>query len=1068
MTDVSNAVDASLRNVDPESLFRKAPQVIVSRGRSYHMQKRASVDEADDSSAVVAVEGSMGYEYEVNIWLDDTHTNRLIHVQCDCPYAEGVPNVVCKHVVAALLALRDHFREHRESHWTSILGKALAATEPPKKTGAGNVLFFMLTGSAWHCDVAPYVIAESEFSAGVLGDLEAMSKAILHDGLARKARRVQTQSGLGKVVEASANEIAATRILTDNSRYYPSASVDIILPLLTESMVLTGAYDGDFAKRVSVSTAPGQLELEVRQEDGNLKLTAYMEHDGARQSLASARPRIMSETPLWIIADSTVFPVREQPALFKSFLKHPELVIPEADANSFLDGYLLPLIEHVPVVMDGAGEWQDVEAAPVPRVCLKEVKGELIAELRFAYDAFEVPFEKSLPQQSIRRGAELLALIRVHRDPSAEQEAWTAMSSYGLKRGPDGETFVLRQNVSAVDFLIHHVPKLSAAGYEVYGEENLKSVKVNRSHPKLSLSVSSGIDWFDIQAVVSFGDIEVPISALRKAFQKRERYIKLADGSVGQVPQDWLQQYRHLFELAGETEDGMRLAKSQVMLLDQALGEADSAEVDEEFERRRSRLKDFAKIEPKPLPENLRGELRHYQKAGYDWLHFLHEYEFGGCLADDMGIGKTVQALTCLQSLRESGHSTSADLIVMPRSLLTNWEREAAKFTPGVKVLIHADLDRIRDVAEFEGYDLVLTTYGIMRRDVDILATYRFHYVILDESQAVKNPICHTARAARHLKCDHRLVLTGTPVENSTTELWSQFAFLNPGMLGSLDYFKKEFAGPIERRRDDETAQYLRSLVYPFILRRTKAQVAPELPPRTERIIYCDMDPAQRKLYDRRRDEYRALLLGMIDIKGMNSARMKVLEGLLRLRQICDHPKLVDKSYKGDSTKIETLVEMLETLCAEGRKALVFSQFTQMLKLVRRELEDRDIPYLYLDGATKDRQALVDRFQQDSEIPFFLISLKAGGVGLNLTAADNVIHVDPWWNPAVEAQASDRTHRIGQENPVFIHKLIVRGTVEEKMTELQARKRELVDKLISTESSFFKSLTADDVRELFT
>ncbi len=689
------------------------------------------------------------------------------------------------------------------------------------------------------------------------------------------------------------------------------------------------------------------------------------------------------------------------------------------------------------------------------------------AELRFGYDTFEATFDESLPKLSFGRGSEMLELFRVHRDPDAERQAWKALSSHGLKRSLDGRTFVLRQNVSAVDFLIHRVPALSMAGYEVYGEEDLKSVRVNRNRPKVSLSVSSGIDWFDVQAVVSFGDLEVPMAALRRAVKKREKYIKLADGSIGEVPEEWARQYRHLFELAGESEGGVRLTKSQVMLLDQALSEADSAEVDEEFERQRSRLKDFAQIESKPLPDGLCGELRHYQKAGYDWLHFLHEFEFGGCLADDMGIGKTVQALTLLQSLRESGHAKSADLIVMPRSLLTNWEREAARFAPSLKVHMYANLDRIRDVSEFERYDLVLTTYGLMRRDIDILSKYRFHFVVLDESQAVKNPLCQTARAARMLECDHRLVLTGTPVENSTTELWSQFAFLNPGMLGSLDYFKREFVNPIERHQDDETARCLRSLVYPFILRRTKSQVAPELPARTERIVYCDMDPVQQRTYDRRRDEYRALLLGMIDSGGMNNARMKILEGLLRLRQICDHPVLADKSYRGESAKIEVLMETLETLRAENHKALVFSQFTQMLKLIRNDLDMRGIPYLYLDGKTKDRQALVDRFQQDAEIPFFLISLKAGGVGLNLTAADYVIHVDPWWNPAVEAQASDRTHRIGQENPVFIHKLIARGTVEQKMIELQDRKRDLVDKLISTEGSFFKSLTAEDVRDLF-
>jgi non-specific serine/threonine protein kinase len=361
----------------------------------------------------------------------------------------------------------------------------------------------------------------------------------------------------------------------------------------------------------------------------------------------------------------------------------------------------------------------------------------------------------------------------------------------------------------------------------------------------------------------------------------------------------------------------------------------------------------------------------------------------------------------------------------------------------------------------------VITTYGIVRRDIGLLRKYNFQYVVLDESQAVKNPISQTARACRKLQCGQRLALTGTPVENSTVELWSLFSFLNPGLLGDLEFFKREFGGPIERKNDLQAAKTLRKTIYPFILRRTKTQVAPELPPRSERIVYCDMQPAQRKLYERTRDRYRSLLMGMIEDEGMQNARMKILEGLLRLRQVANHPSLTQKTFRGASGKFELLLETLETLQSEGHKALVFSQFVQMLKLVRKELDKRKVPYTYLDGHTRNRQEQVDRFQEDPKVPLFLISLKAGGVGLNLTAADYVIHIDPWWNPAVEMQATDRTHRIGQDKPVFVYKLISRDTVEEKILLLQERKRDLVDQIITTESGFFKDLSQEDVRVLF-
>jgi non-specific serine/threonine protein kinase len=355
-----------------------------------------------------------------------------------------------------------------------------------------------------------------------------------------------------------------------------------------------------------------------------------------------------------------------------------------------------------------------------------------------------------------------------------------------------------------------------------------------------------------------------------------------------------------------------------------------------------------------------------------------------------------------------------------------------------------------------------------MLRDISLLREYTFHLAILDESQAIKNPLAKSAKAARLLNAENHLVMTGTPVENNTFELWSQFAFINPGLLGGLDYFKKEFANPIESTGDEQTATTLRKLIYPFILRRTKEQVAPELPPRTERILYTDMDPAQKKLYAQTRERYRAELLGLIENEGMNDARFKILEGLLRLRQIAIHPALMDKNYKGHAPKFELLLETLETLQSENHKALIFSQFVETLHLVRRELDERNIKYVYLDGKTSKRQSHVDTFQNDPSIPFFLISLKAGGVGLNLTAADYVIHLDPWWNPAVEMQASDRAHRIGQEKPVFIYKIIARDTVEEKILQLQEKKRALVKNLISSETNFFKSLTKEDVQSLFT
>jgi non-specific serine/threonine protein kinase len=611
----------------------------------------------------------------------------------------------------------------------------------------------------------------------------------------------------------------------------------------------------------------------------------------------------------------------------------------------------------------------------------------------------------------------------IHRQ--AEQEAAYYRSAgsaqYGLKRagkGYDYDAFTLRARIHPFDFLARCIPALAQAGFEIYGEERLKLGRVNRNTPTISLGVSSGLDWFDLEAVVNYGEQQISLREARAALRTGERYIKLADGSVGELPTGWLERYQRLFDLADETAEGQwRIRDYHLSLLDPLLGDAAQVQTDTAFEQRRQRLRDFRAIEHQPIPAGFVGELRPYQQAGLNWLHFLHAYGLGGCLADDMGLGKTIQVLALLQSLHENGQTQGPSLIVVPKSLIVNWQREAARFTPELRLLEYVGQGRPQDTSTFASYHVVLTTYGILLRDIDLLKQTRFDYAIMDESQAIKNPLAKSARAARLLDAAHRLVLTGTPVENNTFELWSQFAFLNPGLLGNLEYFRRTFATPIERHQDEEALDLLRQLVYPFVLRRTKEQVASELPPRSERLLYVDMAPAQRKVYQRTREGYRQLLLGMIEEQGIENANLKILEGLLRLRQVSIHPALLEPTYRGEAPKFELLLETLDTLRVEGHKALIFSQFVQVLTLLRTQLDAAGMPYAYLDGSTRDRQAQVDTFQTDPQVPFFLISIKAGGVGLNLTAADYVIHLDPWWNPAVEQQATDRAHRIGQDRP---------------------------------------------------
>jgi SNF2 family DNA or RNA helicase len=498
------------------------------------------------------------------------------------------------------------------------------------------------------------------------------------------------------------------------------------------------------------------------------------------------------------------------------------------------------------------------------------------------------------------------------------------------------------------------------------------------------------------------------------------------------------------------------------------------------------------------VPAAVQAKLRDYQLAGFQWMCLLDEMGWGGCLADDMGLGKTLQTLSFLQHVVER-YPGETHLVVCPTSLLYNWEGELTKFVPGLDYYVHYGADRELDEERFRRAHIIITSYGMVRNDIDHFSRYRFGYVILDESQTIKNPASQVRKAIQQLQARNRLALSGTPVQNNTFDLYTQMDFLNPGMLGGPEFFRAEFAGPIDRNGDKEAALRLRKLIYPFILRRTKEQVARDLPDKTEMILWCQMGDEQRKIYDSHREHYRESLLEKIAEEGMGKSSIYILEGLTKLRQICDSPALLSDPLPNVSVKLEELVrEVCEntgdqsgapgifsgnvepggTSANDGpsaggpvvrHKCLVFSQFTSMLGLIRAALEEQGIAYLYLDGSVsaEERRESVRRFQEEDSARVFLISLKAGGVGLTLTAADYVYLVDPWWNPAAEQQAIDRSHRIGQVRKVFAYRMICKDTVEEKILQLQEKKRSLAADLVADEAGFVKQLTSEDVAYLF-
>jgi SNF2 family DNA or RNA helicase len=685
--------------------------------------------------------------------------------------------------------------------------------------------------------------------------------------------------------------------------------------------------------------------------------------------------------------------------------------------------------------------WELVDAEPRPHFALQHDRwgAEMHGELSFAYDEWRISSRSTESQTSIGR-----KLIR--RNLVAEQAFKARLAQLPVIASWDGYRIRLAQ-------LDEVVRPLTSEGWSI--EIDNAPVRVSED---LDVEISSGIDWFDLNVSASFGELRVGLPELLAAAESNRSLIRLADGSFGVVPAAWSDSLQPVLELGKREGNALRFRNAQALLIDALLQSKPRA--DASFADLRQRLSSLAP-EPQQEPATLQAELRPYQRAGLGWLQFLRATGLGGCLADDMGLGKTVQALALLDSIRAEGGKRPS-LVVAPKSLLFNWAAEAARFAPQLRVHEHHGAER-KSVESFDDCDVVLTTYATMRLDVAWLAATEFEYVILDEAQAIKNATSQVAKASRLLRGRHRLALSGTPIENHLGELWSLFEFLNPGLLGSSRTFQRTFAG---KATLPERREALARALRPLILRRTKEQVAPELPERTEQTLYCELEGKQKRQYDELRDHYRVALLGRVRTGGMNSARMQVLEALLRLRQAACHPALIDPTADDSSAKTDLLLEEVSEVLDSGHRALVFSQFTSFLAIVRRALDARRIPYLYLDGRTRDRQALVDAFQRADGPPLFLISLKAGGLGLNLTNADYIFLLDPWWNPAVEAQAIDRAHRIGRTRPVVAYRLIARDTVEEKIVELQARKRELAESILSEDNSVLRRLEVEDLELL--
>lgn len=650
-------------------------------------------------------------------------------------------------------------------------------------------------------------------------------------------------------------------------------------------------------------------------------------------------------------------------------------------------------------------------------------------------------------------------LIRQHPDFDEQLDS-------GLSRD---YLYIHKKRFMENDWFLDAFEEWRAQGIRILGFNKLTHNNLNPFKSKITIRVSSGVDWFNTTIQVKFDKQQVSLKHLQKSIRNKNRFIPLDDGTVGILPQEWMEKFENYFNAGEITADDM-LQTPRVRfneLTDLYAQEVFTPDARALLANLQERAAAFETIDHVAVPAGLQATLRPYQQQGLNWLGFLDDFNFGGCLADDMGLGKTVQIIAFILSQRTK-RSHNTNLVVVPASLIYNWQEEVQKFAPSIRVLTLYGTTRIRDVKAFDGYEIVLTSYTTLLADVRHLKDYTFNYIFLDESQAIKNPDSQRYKAARLLRARNRVVLSGTPLENNTFDLYGQLSFACPGLLGSISYFRDHYAIPIDKFKSNKHARALQQKIHPFMLRRTKEQVAGELPEKTEMILHCEMGPAQRKIYDACERAFREFLVSTPEDQ-VAAQSMHILQGLTKLRQICNSPAILkdDEYFGNESSKIDTLVEHIENR-AFHHKILVFSQFVTMLDLIRLQLEARGIPFQYLTGQTRNRADKIKDFQNNNDVRVFLISLKAGGTGLNLTEADYVYLVDPWWNPAVENQAIDRAHRIGQHKNVVAVRLICPNTIEEKILRLQDTKKDLVNSLVHTDATILKSLTQQDLLGLLT
>jgi superfamily II DNA or RNA helicase len=846
-----------------------------------------------------------------------------------------------------------------------------------------------------------------------------------------------------------------------------------LLPLLKERRVLL--EPALMQLRFVEEPLRPRFDLELVGAETIVAKVTFERPDGRRFQLTSGG--WFEGAPGWHIdtTDGVARPLdsRVAPAALRRLLRSPTIAEPTSELIGMITWGLPKVASEVGAQLPDLSQVADVvDLEPTFRMRAGGSLTDVKVELRAEYGGLEVEVRADGISPPImilppKEGQKRARCIRC--DIAAQQSAVQKLLDLGLEADESGQHFVAHGDAS-IAFWSEGVGSLPEE-WDLYVPEELVGTQVRAKPVLMSARVSSGVDWLSVKVSYESEGVGVSREELERVLREGKKYVRLSDNSFAPIDAERIQSLldREVELIVAAGKSG-KLPLSQAGRVQELLQHATSSSVAAATKELFQKLQSIDEIKPVKKPKGLKATLRPYQEQGLSWLRFIHEIGSGGVLADDMGLGKTIETIALLLSLKaEKKEEPLRALIVAPTSVVTNWVREIERFGPALTTALWHGAGRKEQADELETSNVIITSYALLRRDIDLLKELRLDYAILDEAQAIKNPMSATAQAAKELKAQHRLALTGTPIENRLSEIWSIFDFVSPGLMGPLPKFEERYARPIEQGNSERAAR-LRSVIHPFILRRTKTEVAKDLPPKLEVDKIIDLVPDQRAIYLQVLREVRATVMGEVEKQGMAKAQLHILAGLTKLRQAACDPRLLGLPREfshDDSGKLSALRELVDEVESGGHKVLIFSQFVSMLKLIRQALDEDKIKYEYLDGSTMDRQERIERFQADPTISAFLISLKAGGSGLNLTAADTVIHFDPWWNPAVEDQASDRAHRIGQKKVVTVYRLVAAGTIEEKILELKQRKKDLVTSVLSEDAGGEKTLTKDDLEDLF-